>query len=169
MTVFDPKTNKNTFIPLCFGVHHLGFDTGGRLYFTGDTQVIGWIDVKEWDDTDLAKSVGWSPMMLDKTAPGGSADGLQWNRDLKGLWGGEGVTDAWRRSWGISEADSTDTTFDPKKDTRIAGMIYGMAISPVDQSYWGVKYSPAVPSGIVHLIPVRIRRIHPKRNISGRR
>jgi len=156
VTVYDPKTDKNTFIPLCFGVHHLGFDKNGRLYFTGDTQVVGWFDAKVWDKThNPADATGWFPMVLDTSGDGKiTPDRHQWNRMLGGVWGGEGGR-AWTRSWGISQEESTDTPFDPKKDTRIAGMIYGMAISPLDQSYWGAKYSPLVPSGIIHLIPGR--------------
>jgi hypothetical protein len=155
VTVIDPATGKNTFIPLCFGVHHLGFDQNGRLYFSGDTQVVGWIDVKVWDRThDAAKAVGWYPMVLDTNGDGAiTPDKGQWNRSVDGQWGGEGVTENWRHSFGINEIESTSTAFDPAKDTRIAGMIYGMAVSPVDQSFWGAKYTPPVPSGILHLIP----------------
>jgi hypothetical protein len=154
VTVFDPKTNKDTFIPLCFGVHHLGFDSNGRLYFTGDTQVVGWIDTNVWDEThDPAKAVGWFPMVLDTNGDGSiTPDRDHWNRSLDGVWGGEGGEE-WTRSWGITREQSTSTAFDPKNDTRIGGMIYGMAISPLDQTYWGAKYSPLVPSGIIHLIP----------------
>ncbi|MGE0543921.1 MAG: hypothetical protein AB7R89_27460 [Dehalococcoidia bacterium] len=150
--MFDPKTRSSEMLPVCFGTHHLNFDKDDRLYFSGDSEVVGWIDVKKWDRTkDASKSIGWCPMVLDTNGDGRiTPDRSQWNVQLEGLFGGEGV---------ILRAEDSAATggrpLDPKKDTRIAGFNYGMGISPTDQSYWAAKYSPYVPSGILRVDPGR--------------
>jgi hypothetical protein len=150
ISVFDPKTGKDEVIPVCFGTHHLNFDKNERLYFSGDTQVVGWIDVKAWDQTkDPAQSVGWCPMVLDTNGDGTiSPDRAQWNLKLEGVGGGEGANISFKDAVANAEGQ-----LDPTKDTRIAGFNYGMGISPKDQSYWAAKFSPYIPSGIVRLDP----------------
>lgn len=148
-SVFDPKTKTNDVLPVCYGTHHLNFDDRERLYFSGDTETVGWLDVQTWDKTkDLAKAVGWCPMVLDTNGDGTiTPDRTQWNLQLGGIGGGEGS--------GLSvDGDAgSGLLFDPKKDTRIAGFTYGIGISPTDQSYWAAKYSPYIPSGILRLEP----------------
>ena len=146
--VFDPKTKKSELLPTCFGTHHLNFDKNERLYFSGDTDVVGWIDVALWDKTkDLAKATGWCPMVLDTNGDGKiTPDRTQWNVRLDGVGGGgEG-------SFGHA-ASQGGASLDPSKDTRITGFNYGMGISPKDQSYWAAKYSPYFPSGIARVEP----------------
>ena len=147
--VFDPKTGKNTNIPSCFPGHHLNFDARDRLYFSGSTEVVSWIDLKIWDATkDAGKAVGWCPMVLDTNGDGKiDADRTRWN-----------VVNA-DAGPGMGEGAGTDTSAesakapDPKRDTRITGFLYGMGISPLDQSYWAARYRPTVPSGIVRMDP----------------
>ncbi len=156
-SVFDPKTGKTELIPLCFGAHHLNIDKNNRLYFSGDTQVVGWIDLDTWDKTkDPAKSTGWCPFVLDTNGDGKiTPDHTQWNLELEGIAGGEGAdfrkkddTNGRQTRYIDKSAPVDSTAFDPAKDTRIAGYNYGMGISPKDQSYWAARYSPYVPSGI---------------------
>jgi hypothetical protein len=142
-TVFDPKTRTNEFLSTCFGTHHLNFDENERLYFSGDTEVVGWIDVDVWDKTkDIAKAAGWCPLVLDTNGDGKiTPDRTQWNLQLEGIGGGEGANLR-------GKAQTSTASLDPKKDTRVAGFHYGMGISPKDQSYWSARFSPYVPSGI---------------------
>jgi cytochrome c5 len=146
-SVFDPKTKRDALLPVCFGTHHLNFDKNERLYFSGETEVMGWIDVKVWDKTkDVAQAIGWCPLVLDTNGDGKiTPDRTQWNQSLQGIVGGEGSTNF------LNEDAAKSAALDPKKDTRIAGMNYGMGVSPKDQSYWSAKYSPYVPSGIVRV------------------
>jgi len=156
-SVLDPKTGKSELLPVCFGTHHLNFDDHNRLYLSGDTQVIGWIDVDTWDKTkDVSKAIGWCPLVIDTDGDGKiTPDRSQWNRELAGVVGGEGAVyrqnddSSGKQTRYIDQnAELQSTSLDPKEDTRIAGYNYGMAINPKDQSYWGARYTPYVPSGI---------------------
>jgi len=145
ISVYDPATKKFTTIPVCFSSQHLAFgrDQNNTLYFSGDTEIISWIDTKVYDDTqDAQKSQGWCPLVIDTTGDGKiTPDRSQWisskltdDLGFGGLMGAEIP---------IGERD--------KKDTRISGYMYGINVSPVDDSVWAVKYNPAWPSGIVRL------------------
>ena len=147
--VFDPKTDKSELIPVCFNSHHLNFTHKGSILFhSGDTEVVGWVDTKIWDAThDAAKAVGWCPMVLDTNGDGKiDLDRSKWNTNLAnvGFGGGEGAASA--------DPAAAAAAFDPKKDTRIAGFLYGMGVSPVDDSFWVAKYTPTVPSGIIRFV-----------------
>jgi hypothetical protein len=161
VTMFDPKTGKNEIVTTCFGTHHLNFDKDERLYFSGDTNVVGWLNVKTLDEThDVGKSVGWCPFVLDTNGDGKiTPDSTQWNEIVEThLAGGEGEShnakEAIEQTKYIPQAAHELTKpLDPTKDTRIAGHNYGMAVSPTDQSYWGAKYTPFIPSGILRVTP----------------
>jgi hypothetical protein len=148
IAVFNPKTGTNETIPVCYSTHHLNFThKGSTLFYSGDTEVVGWIDTKVWDDThDAKKAVGWCPMVLDTSGDGRiDPDRKNWNDNPDaGFGGGEGAA-------AYTEGKGGAAAFDPKKDTRIAGFLYGMGISPKDDSFWAAKYTPTVPSGIVRL------------------
>lgn len=148
-SMLDPKTKKSAVLPICFGTHHLNFDKNERLYFSGDTEVVGWVDVKTWDKTqDVSQAVGWCPMVLDTSGDGRvTPDRTQWNLQLEGIGGGEGS--------GLRVADDAakSGTAEKSRDTRIAGFTYGIGISPKDQTYWAAKYSPYIPSGILRVDP----------------
>ena len=149
--LFNPKSGKNEMIPVCFGSHHLNFNNSDRLYFSGDSEVVGWVDTKKWDEThDAAKAVGWCPLVLDTNGDGKmTTDKAQWNEDLNpNAFSGEGALE------GVAGAKSSGAKgFDPKKDTRIAGFNYANGVSPKDQSYWVAKFTPTVPSGIIRFEP----------------
>ena len=71
LTMLDPKTMKYTFVDTCFGTHHLQFDAHDRLWTSGGGQVLGWLDMKIFDETgDAAKAQGWTPMILDTNGNG---------------------------------------------------------------------------------------------------
>ena len=61
--VYDPKTRKIETIDTCFNTHHLQFDKNDVLWFSagGNYDVVGWLDVKKWDQThDEKASQGWA-------------------------------------------------------------------------------------------------------------
>ena len=71
--MFDPKTQKFTFIDTCFGTHHLqfGFDKDNTLWTSGGGPVAGWLDTKVFDETgDAEKAQGWAPFVLDTNGNG---------------------------------------------------------------------------------------------------
>ena len=106
--MWDPKTKQMTTIDTCFGTHHLNFDDGDKLWFTGSGPQIAWFDTKVYDATkDEAKAQGWSAFVLDTN--------------------GNGKRDAYV---GVNDP------VDPAKDKRIAGGFYGVAPAP-DGSIWG--------------------------------
>jgi hypothetical protein len=133
ISMYDPKTKKIEIIPVCYATHHINFghDKDDTLYFSGDTNVLGWLDTKVWDEThDAKKAQGWCPFVIDTN--------------------GDGKIDPNRANW--NKPDGLNVKMeDPKKDTRISGFPYGMNISPKDESVWYAKYSPAVPSGVVRV------------------
>ena len=135
IAVYDPADKQMRTVPVCFGNHHLafGYDKDDTVYFSGDTNVIGWVNTRVFDETkDSLKAMGWCPMVLDTN--------------------GDGKIDADRASW--NQPSGTDVTAgDAKKDTRISGFIYGLNTNPVDDSVWGAKYVPSLPSGIVRMSP----------------
>lgn len=75
--VYDPATKKIDSVPTCFGTHHLtfGYDQDNTLFFSGDSNVVGLLKTKVYDQTrDLQKAEGWCPMVLD-TKERAAADG----------------------------------------------------------------------------------------------
>jgi hypothetical protein len=111
LTVLDPKTGEYKFIDTCFGTHHLqfGYDANETLWTSGGGQVVGWVNTKMLDETgDLAKSQGWTPMILDTNGNGKRDEHVEPNQPI-----------------------------DPKKDKRISAGFYAVMPSPVDGSVWG--------------------------------
>jgi hypothetical protein len=99
-----------TAVDTCFSTHHLQFaeDKDNTLYFSGDSNVIGWINTRIWDEThDAAKAQGWCPMVVDT-----SGDGR------------------------IGEYTAPGRPLDPKKDMRVAGFPYGIIVNPADGAVW---------------------------------
>jgi hypothetical protein len=147
--IYDPKAKTMVGVPSCFGSHHLafGYDKNDTLYFSGDTNVLGWIDTKVYDDTkDITKAMGWCPMVLDTNGDGKmEQDRTKWNQTAVVTFGG-GEHDA-----GQTAAD--EKKLDPKKDTRISGFLYGVNTTPNDkeESVWFARYAPDVPSGIIRM------------------
>ena len=125
VTVFEPKTQKYTFVDTCFGTHHpqFGYDANDTLWTSGGGQVVGWVNTKMFDATgDAAKSQGWTAMILDTN--------------------GNGKRDAYVEP---------DQPLDPTKDKRITAGFYAVMPSPVDGSIWG-SYR-ANPGAVVRVNP----------------
>jgi hypothetical protein len=108
--VYDPRTQNNTPVDTCYSTHHLQFaeDKDHTLYFSGDTNVIGWINTRIWDETqDAAKAQGWCPLVVDTTGDGKIGPYTQPNEKP-----------------------------DPTKDMRVSGFAYGIIVNPTDGSIW---------------------------------
>jgi hypothetical protein len=108
--VYDPRTQKTTPVDTCYSTHHLQFaeDKDNTLYFSGDTNVIGWINTRVWDETgDAAKAQGWCPMVVDTNGDG--------------------------RAGAYTEPNAPR---DPARDIRVSGFAYGIIANPVDGSIW---------------------------------
>ena len=111
ITMLDPKTGQYSFIDTCFGTHHLqfGYDANETLWTSGGGQVVGWINTKMLEETgDLAKSQGWTALILDTNGNGKRDEYVEPNQQV-----------------------------DPTKDKRIVAGFYAVMPSPVDGSVWG--------------------------------
>ena len=126
--MFDPKTQKFTFIDTCYGTHHLqfGFDKDNILWTSGGGPVAGWLDTKVFDETGSAeKAQGWAPYVLDTN--------------------GDGKLD---------DYTEPGQPQDPNKDMRIAGSgSYAVMPNPVDGSVWYTWNVFAGRGGVVRFDP----------------
>jgi hypothetical protein len=125
LAVFDPKTQKYTFVDTCFSTHHLqfGYDANDTLWTSGGGQVLGWLDSKKFLETgDAAASQGWTAFVVDANGNG--------RRD---------------------EYVEPNAPADPTKDRRIAAGFYAVMPSPVDGSIWGTNNGN--PGAIVRVVP----------------
>jgi hypothetical protein len=92
LAMFDPKTEKYTFIDTCFGTHHLefGFDANDTLWTSGGGPVLGWLDVKKFRETgDAAASQGWTALAddtKDKTVAGSGTYAIMPNPVDGSVW-----------------------------------------------------------------------------------
>ena len=138
--IVDTKTDKIKGEAVCFGSHHvaLGFDANNTAYFSGEIDVMGWIDTKVYEATkDINKAQGWCPMVLDTNGDGKmELNSKNWN-PAPPLMGP--VPADWKAP-------------DPTKDTKINGYTYGMNVSPADDSVWFFKYLPYYPGGLFRLV-----------------
>jgi hypothetical protein len=116
ITVYDPKTQKFSFINTCFGTHHLNFaeDNDNTLWLSNNTQgtlaVVGWVNTNRFFETgDAANSQGWTALIVDTNGNG-------------------------KRDEGYNEPGQPG---DLSKDTRVPLGFYGIAWNPVDKTIWG--------------------------------
>jgi hypothetical protein len=126
LAVYEPKTQKYTFVDTCFSTHHLQFaeDDNHTLWTSGGGPVVGWLDTKKFDETgDAAASQGWAPLVLDTN--------------------GNGKLDQWTEPNQPSNA---------QLDTRIAGGFYAVMPNPADGSVWG-SIAFRYPGAIVRFDP----------------
>jgi hypothetical protein len=110
LAVWDPKTRKLTHIGTCFSTHHLMFaeDANNTLWTSGGGPVVGWLNVKMFDDTgDEEKSQGWTALIMDANGNGKRDEHVEPNQPL-----------------------------DPTKDKRIGAGFYSVAPA-ADGSVWG--------------------------------
>lgn len=127
LAVFDPGTERYTFVDTCFGTHHLQFaeDADNTLWTSGGGPVVGWLNADLFDATGSAEqAVGWSPFVLDTN--------------------GNGVRDAW-----VEPGEPLD----PAKDMRIGQGFYAVMFNPVDGSVWGSN-AFGYPGSITRFDPV---------------
>ena len=125
ISVYDPATEDWGLIDSCYGTHHLQFgeDEQDTLWFSGDPNVVGWLDTKLYDETgDEQRSQGWCPTVVDTN--------------------GDGVI---TRPW-----NEPGDEVDPGRDTRIAGFAYGIIANPVDDTGWVARTGP-FPGRLVRL------------------
>ncbi len=125
ISVYDPATETFTLIDSCYGTHHLQFaeDDSDTLWFSGDPNVVGWLDTRMYDETGNEQaSQGWCPTVIDTNGDGRIT--RPWNEP------GEAV--------------------DPARDTRLAGFAYGIIANPVDDSAWVARTGP-FPGRLVRL------------------
>ncbi|MYH28957.1 MAG: carboxypeptidase regulatory-like domain-containing protein [Acidobacteria bacterium] len=125
ISVYDPATETFTLIDSCYGTHHLQFaeDERDTLWFSGDSNVVGWLDTKQYDETGNEQaSQGWCPTVIDTNGDGRIT--RPWNEP------GEQV--------------------DPAHDTRLGGFAYGIIANPVDDSAWIARTGP-FPGRLVRL------------------
>ena len=126
---YDPRDGSFALIDTCYGTHHLQFgeDDNDTLWFSGDTNVIGWVDTRRYDQTgDEQLSQGWCPTVIDTTGDGR-------------------VT----KPWNAPSRDG-DGDFDPSRDTRVTGFGYGIIASPIDDAVWISRTGP-FPGRLIRL------------------
>ena len=124
---YDPENGAFTLIDTCFGTHHLQFDDDDTLWFSGDVNVIGWLDTKRHDATgDEQASQGWCPTVIDTNGDGRIT--RPWNEPVRGDGG----------------------KMDPALDTRIAGFGYGVIAGSTDDAVWITRTGP-FPGRLVRL------------------
>ena len=125
ISFYDPATESFTLIDSCYGTHHLQFaeDDRDTLWFSGDPNVVGWLDTRQFDETgDEQASQGWCPTVIDTNGDGR-------------------ITRPWNEP---GEAR------DPARDTRLAGFAYGIIANPVDGTAWAARTGP-FPGRLVRL------------------
>ena len=143
--MYDPKTKQSYMIDTCFGTHHLLFaeDANNTLWTSsgGGGGVVGWLNVKQWDQThDDEKSQGWTALVLDTNGNGKRDPYAESEQNVVTAPSGE--------SLGISAILKPST--DPNKDTRLNAAFYGLAIG-TDGMIWGSVLG--FPGGLVRLNP----------------
>ncbi len=162
---YNTKTKAIEGVPMCNGIHHLMFASDRKtLFFSGGgseggVSVMSWLDIDVWNSThDSQKSLGWCPMVVDTNSAnpakvGGfsevsiTPDRAQWNEPAR--TGGNNDPEG----GGAERAPAPAAApFDPKKDTRVNGGLYGIDADISDGSMWAVKTAP-FPSGIVRFHP----------------
>jgi hypothetical protein len=125
LAMYDPKTNKYTFVNVCFQTHHLqfGYDKDDTLWTSAGGAVIGWVNTKVFDETgDIKKAQGWTPFILDTNGNG-------------------------KRDDYVGPKDKVD----PTKDKQIVAGFYAVMPNPKDGSIWGTYRSN--PGAVVRINP----------------
>jgi hypothetical protein len=128
LTVFDPQTKEYDYVNVCFSNHHLqfGFDDDNTLWTSGGGPVVGWVNMRIWDETgDAEAAQGWTPFILDTNGNGQRDEGY------------------------VGPFDDVD----PTKDKRINGGFYAVMPSPVDDSVWGTVGVFGGTPGVARIIP----------------
>jgi len=145
LEMYDPKTKKISMIDTCFSTHHLMFagDASDTLWTSsgGGGGVVGWLNVKKWDEThDAAKSQGWTALVLDTNGNGKRDPYVEGEQNVVTASNGES----------LGGANAVNTKTDPTKDTRLNAAFYGIGMG-ADGTVWGSVLG--FPGGIVRLNP----------------
>ena len=117
ISFYDPAAESFTLIDSCYGTHHLQFaeDDSDTLWFSGDPNVVGWLDTRQFDQTgDEQASQGWCPTVIDTNGDGR-------------------ITRPW---------NEPGEAADPTRDTRIPGFSYGIIPNPLDGTAWVARTGP---------------------------
>ena len=125
ISFYDPATESFTLVDSCYGTHHLQFaeDDSDTLWFSGDPNVVGWLDTRQFDETgDERASQGWCPTVIDTNGDGR-------------------ITRPWNEPGEAADA---------ARDTRIPGFSYGIIANPVDGAAWVARTGP-FPGRILRL------------------
>ncbi len=125
ISVFDPETQSFKLIDSCYATHHLQFgeDAQDTLWFSGDANVVGWLDTKLYDQGgDERSSQGWCPTVIDTNGDGR-------------------ITKPW---------NEPGEDADRNLDTRVRGFAYGVIPNPLDDSVWIARTAP-FPGRLVRL------------------
>lgn len=138
---YDPASQKFELIHTCYTTHHLQFanDEANTLWFSGDNQVVGWINTKKLDETgDKQSSQGWCPTVLDT------------NGDGK-------ITKPWNEPGEKAKPDLDTRIGGPNNGlTRysvgVPGFAYGVIPNPKDGSVWVTRPWPT-PGQIIRVDP----------------
>ncbi|MEQ8955322.1 MAG: carboxypeptidase regulatory-like domain-containing protein, partial [Gammaproteobacteria bacterium] len=138
LAVYEPDTERYTFVDTCFSTHHLQFayDDDNTLWTSGGGAVVGWLKTNQFLQTgDAAASQGWSPLILDTN--------------------GNGQVDEWTQPGQAQEAG---------KDMRVAAGFYAVMPNPADGTVWGsnafgypgaiVRFDPATGLGEKYNVPL---------------
>ena len=123
---YDPAEEDFALVHTCYGTHHLQFaeDDEDTLWFSGDVNVIGWLNTRLYDETgDEITSQGWCPTVVDTNGDGA-------------------ITKPWN--------EPGDERHDATRDTRISGFGYGIIASPVDHAVWITRTGP-FPGRLIRL------------------
>jgi hypothetical protein len=125
LSVYDPKTEKYTFIDTCYSTHHLQFaeDANDTLWTSGGGPVVGWLNSKMFLETgDAGRSQGWTALVVDTNGNGKRDDYVEPGQPA-----------------------------DPAKDTRINSAFYAVMPNPADGSIWGSTLG--YPGAVVRVNP----------------
>ena len=125
LSVYDPKTEKYTFIDTCYSTHHLQFaeDANDTLWTSGGGPVVGWLNSKMFLETgDAGRSQGWTALVLDTNGNGKRDDYVEPGQPA-----------------------------DPAKDTRVNSGFYAVMPNPADGSIWGSTIG--YPGAVVRVNP----------------
>jgi Carboxypeptidase regulatory-like domain len=129
LVMYDPKSQKFTFIDTCYGTHHVqfGFDKNDTVWTSGGGNRAGWLDSKVFDETgSVEKAEGWAPFVLDTTGTGK-------------------IT---------AEFTKLGQPAEPGKDVMLVGSgTYAVMPNPADGSIWYTDNVFGGPAGIVRFDP----------------
>ena len=139
---YDPASDTFQLIDTCYTTHHLQFasDANDTLWFSGDKQVIGWINTRMFDQTgDEQLSQGWCPTVLDTNGDG----------QITRPWNEPGEVINPKRDTRI---EATRRLGDGVVNQYIANFYYGIIPNPVDKSVWLANPGPT-PGALLRVTP----------------